>query len=192
MTGPAYDLDDGELVRAVKIILDRKPEALNDWEREFAAGIDRSYVRSGGLSWKQRKAARIMVDRVMLTLAKLHGREDLAAKPAPAPKAPPKLVVVPPPPPPDFPKIIAKLSPAQLRAIRECSDGVWHKTSTGTRDGIIDGRTAKALAYHHPSIMERKGWADGRGECRLTEFGREVAVRLPDEEPKTAVPSGVW
>ena len=62
-----YKLLDGELARALYLAAKDAPTLLqNDWERAFTHGIEEGYVRYGKLTWKQRKAARGILLRIVL------------------------------------------------------------------------------------------------------------------------------
>ena len=59
-----YGLEDGELCR-VLMMFQASPAAASilatPWERRFAEGVADYYVRKGGLTWQQRRAARGIV-----------------------------------------------------------------------------------------------------------------------------------
>lgn len=61
-----YRMSDGELASALfKFSQSEIAEVLlrNQWEKDFAKGIEEAYVRYGKLTWKQRKSAREIVWR---------------------------------------------------------------------------------------------------------------------------------
>lgn len=43
--------------------LGEKPP-ISDWEKDFLAGIQRFWVRAGGITWKQRKSLRTVLQKV--------------------------------------------------------------------------------------------------------------------------------
>lgn len=183
-TGPAYHLDDPELVRALSEMVQRIPHTLNDWERDFAASLPAQFTRSGWLSWKQRRTARRIIDRVMTALAGIHNRPDLLATPPPPPApvyAPPRLVVPPSPLTPE--EIAAKLSASQKAALLILADGLEHRTATSN--------TGDRPAGYSVRILFRRGLADARLDSRghgqlatITELGKRVAATLkPPKEP---------
>jgi hypothetical protein len=66
-----YLLKDDELARALFLAAKKVPHLLqNDWERDFTTGIEEAYVKFGGLTWKQRRAARDILKRITTNLAR--------------------------------------------------------------------------------------------------------------------------
>ena len=56
-----YELQDAELVLYLR---DTSKETFNDWEKGFADGVLRFFETHRSLSWKQRKYARQIVERL--------------------------------------------------------------------------------------------------------------------------------
>ena len=64
--GEIYELSDLDLARALYQAAKDAPRVLrNDWEREFARGIEDAYVKFNSLTWKQRKSARMILIRLV-------------------------------------------------------------------------------------------------------------------------------
>lgn len=75
--GEIYELSDLDLARALYQAAADAPSVLrNDWEREFARGIEEAYVKFNSLTWKQRKAAREILLRLV---DEMQRREDVRA-----------------------------------------------------------------------------------------------------------------
>jgi hypothetical protein len=69
--GDIYLLKDRELARALYLAAKDVPHLLrNDWERDFAKGIEEAYVKFGGFTWKQRRCARQLLIRIAANLAR--------------------------------------------------------------------------------------------------------------------------
>lgn len=175
MTGPAYHLEDAELVRALAEVNARIPHVLRDWERSLARDLPTFFARRT-ITWKQRKAARTVLDRVFERLAALHARPDLAAVPQPV-YQPPRLV--PPPPPAPSPLEVAEsLTPQQRRALLALSDGLEHPTGARTADGRVSGPTVRALRLRGLATTWVPAASSHATLAKLTPRGAEVAKAL--------------
>lgn len=63
----AYDLSDGRLVIAAKLLRSRAAAlqlSFSPWELSFVDGVLSTYRLSPQLSWRQRRALRLLVDRL--------------------------------------------------------------------------------------------------------------------------------
>lgn len=183
MTGPAYLLDDANLVRALYTINTSLPDHLRDWERGFASNLPTAFARQGRLTWKQRRAARITLDRVAGALAKLHGRPDLwPDHPAPT-YQPPRLLPPPPPePPPDPEAILARLSPGQRQVLLALADGEWHRTGARTEAGRVAGASVPKLARLRLVDRELGPRPAYQPKARITALGKLLLPLLATSE----------
>ena len=64
MPKAAYDLTDEDLVKAISHLSERKLR-LTGWEERFASGLRGQWIAKGAITWKQRRAARLLLGRVV-------------------------------------------------------------------------------------------------------------------------------
>ena len=68
-------LTDAELARALYLLqlteLAGRPLLKDDWERNFVTGIEEAYVKFGSLTWRQRRRARVILERVATCLERV-------------------------------------------------------------------------------------------------------------------------
>lgn len=60
----AYDLSDPELIVYLRNLSLERECLLSEWERDFRRGVIKFYVEANRITWKQRKYARAIVEKV--------------------------------------------------------------------------------------------------------------------------------
>jgi hypothetical protein len=148
-------LSDPDLIICLGVI-GKKPHLLRDWEQSFCRDLPSFYVKSGALTWKQRKSARSIIERVMVTLAGIFNRPDLVSFPqqiqvyppvSAYPHSYPVTSLVPTPPPAMSPEgqrieadsIARMMSSTALTALIRLGDGKPYPTARTTTENTVCG-----------------------------------------------------